>query len=63
MASDGLFDGLSECVLHQVPLVKALAGDEAEATQLWNRVVPPSDVESNLKMTRLARGKFKAASQ
>ena len=26
MASDGLFDGLSECVLHQVPLVKALAG-------------------------------------
>jgi hypothetical protein len=43
--------------------VKALAGDEAEATQLWNRVVPPSDVESNLKMTRLARGKFKAANE
>ena len=44
-------------------LVKALGGDEAEATQLWNRVVPPSDVESNIKLSRSARAKFKAASQ
>ena len=44
-------------------LDKALGGDEAEATQLWNRVVPPSDVESNIKLSRSARAKFKAASQ
>jgi len=44
-------------------LAKALAGDEAGAAQLWTRVVPASDVESNIKMSRLARAKFKAASQ
>jgi Flp pilus assembly protein TadD len=44
-------------------LVKALADDEAEATQLWNRVVPPSDVDSNIKLSRSARAKFKAANQ
>ena len=44
-------------------LVKALAGDDAEATQLWNRVVPPSDVDSNIKLSRSARAKFKAANQ
>lgn len=44
-------------------LAKALAGDEAGAEQLWNRVVPPTDVESNIKLSRLARAKFKAASQ
>jgi tetratricopeptide (TPR) repeat protein len=44
-------------------LAKALAGDEAGAAQLWTRVVPPSDVESNIKLSRLARAKFKAASQ
>ncbi len=44
-------------------LAKALAGDEAGAAQLWTRVVPPSDVESNIKLSRLARAKFKASSQ
>ncbi len=44
-------------------LAKALAGDEAGAAQLWTRVVPPSDVESNIKLSRSARAKFKAASQ
>jgi Flp pilus assembly protein TadD len=44
-------------------LVKALAGDEAGATQLWSRVVPPADVESNIKVAQLARGKFQAANQ
>jgi len=44
-------------------LAKALAGDEAGAAQLWTRVVPASDVESNIKLSRLARAKFKASSQ
>ena len=44
-------------------LAKALAGDEAGAAQLWTRVVPPSDVESNIKLSRSARAKFKAVSQ
>jgi Flp pilus assembly protein TadD len=44
-------------------LVKALAGDEAGATQLWSRVVPPTEVASNLKVVQLARPKFQAANQ
>jgi Flp pilus assembly protein TadD len=44
-------------------LVKALAGDEAGATQLWSRVVPPTEVASNIKIVQLARAKFQAANQ
>lgn len=40
-------------------LAKALAGDEAGARQLWNRVLQPADVEANLAMARDSRPKFK----
>lgn len=42
-------------------LAKALAGDENGATELWNRVLPPADVASNLQIARDAKGKFAPA--
>lgn len=42
-------------------LVRALAGQEAEARELWSRVVTPTEVEANLKQAKDARPKFKAS--
>ena len=39
-------------------LTRALSGDEAEARKLWERVVPQSDVDANMKMAIAARPKF-----
>mgnify|MGYP001111237835 FL=1 len=39
-------------------LVRALAGDEARARELWRRVVGPEPVEGNLEVERKARPGF-----
>ncbi|MEY4772985.1 MAG: Coatomer epsilon subunit [Planctomycetota bacterium] len=39
-------------------LVRALAGDEAGARELWRRVVGPEQVEGNLEVARKARPGF-----
>jgi Flp pilus assembly protein TadD len=39
-------------------LVRALAGDEAGARELWRRVVGPEHVEGNLEVARKARPGF-----
>lgn len=41
-------------------LALALGGDEAAARRLWDRVVPPEQVEQNLSTARDARAKFKS---
>ena len=40
-------------------LARALAGHEEVATELWSRVISPSDVAKNLATCRLARPNFK----
>ena len=42
-------------------LVRALAGQDAEARQLWGRVVTPKEVEDNIRQASAARSKFKLA--
>jgi len=39
-------------------LTRALSGDEKEARQLWERVVPQADVDTNMKLAIAARPKF-----
>jgi Flp pilus assembly protein TadD len=39
-------------------LTRALSGDEKEARQLWERVVPQADVDANMKLAIAARPKF-----
>ena len=39
-------------------LVKALGGDDAGATELWNRVLPPSEVQRNIDIAIKARPNF-----
>jgi tetratricopeptide (TPR) repeat protein len=40
-------------------VARALAGNEAEAAELWARVLPQSDVSANLRICRDARRNFK----
>ena len=42
-------------------LVRALAGDEAGARELWQRVAGPEQVEGNLEVARKARANFAPA--
>lgn len=46
-----------------VALVRALAGNEAEATRLWGQVLAAPDVEANLQLARSARPKFASAAE
>lgn len=40
-------------------VARALAGNEAEAAELWARVLPQSEVSANLRICREARRNFK----
>lgn len=44
-------------------LVRALAGDEATARELWARVVPSSQIDGNLEVARKAKARFAGAAK
>ena len=44
-------------------LTRALSGDEKEARRLWERVLPQSDVDANMKLAIAARPKFSKSAE